>query len=179
MTSVAHPPTKGYRTLRLPIGAHEYDRFLTDRSYAKARLHELYEDYPELFPAAFPWGYALYGFTDPSCKQPLRCRRLRLQETQEVFMVAPAFVMPYMSGRVEEVDKALFLMRFHVPCWAIAYVFGRDAMYWYRLQQGLGRFSLVGTTVKTAEHLPTDLVADEKHSWLQGQRVSIAISASP
>jgi hypothetical protein len=44
-------------------------------------------------------------------------------------MVAPAFVMPYMSGRVEEAEKALFLMRFHVPCWAIAYVFGRDAMY--------------------------------------------------
>jgi len=57
-----------------------------------------------------------------------------------------------MSGRVEEVDKALFLMRFHVPYWAIAYVFGRDAMSWYRLQQGLGRFRLVGTTVKTPEH---------------------------
>ena len=177
MTSVAHPPTKGYRTIRLPIGVHEYDRFLTDRSYAKARLHDLYEDYPELFPAAFPWGYALYGFTDPSWKQQWRCRRLRLQETQEVFMVAPAFVMPYRSGRVEEAEKALFLMRFHVPCWAIADVFGRHAMYWYRLQQGLGRFSLVGATVKTAEHFPKDLVADEKQSWLQGQRVSIATTA--
>ena len=82
-----------------------------------------------------------------------------------------------MSGRVDEVEKALFLMRFHVPYWAIAYVFGRDAMYWYRLQQGLGRFSLVGTTVKTPEHLPQDLVADEKHSWLQGQRVYIATTA--
>jgi hypothetical protein len=45
------------------------------------------------------------------------------------------------------------------------------------LQQGLGRFSLVGTTVKIAEHLPKDLVADEKHSWLQGQRVYIATTA--
>ena len=57
-----------------------------------------------------------------------------------------------MSGRVEEVDKALFFMRCHVPYWAIADVFGRDAMSWYRLQQGLGRFRLVGTTVKTPEH---------------------------
>ena len=47
-------------------------------------------------------------------------------------------------------------------------------MSWYRLQQGLGRFSIVGTTVKTAEHLPQDLVADEKHRWLKGPRVSIA-----
>ncbi len=91
--------------------------------------------------------------------------------------MAPASVMLYMSGRVDEVEKGLFLMRFHVPYWAIAYVFGRDAMYWYRLQQGLGRFSLVGTTVKTPAHLPQDLVADEKHSWLQGQRVYIATTA--
>jgi hypothetical protein len=55
MTIVAHPPTKGNRTIRLPIGEHEYDRFLTARSYAKARLQALYEDYSELFPAAFPW----------------------------------------------------------------------------------------------------------------------------
>ena len=177
MTTVAQPPTKGYRTIRLPLAEHEYERFLTDRPYAKARLQELYEDYPELFPEAFPWGHALYGFTDPSSKQHLRCRRLRLNETKEVFTVAPTFVMPYRSGRVEEVEKALFLMRFHVPCWALAYVFGRDAMYWYRLHHGLGRFSIVGTTVQTAEHLPKDLVADEKQSWLKGQRVSIATTA--
>jgi len=174
MITVAHPPTKGYRTIRVPLAEHEYERFLSDRTYAKARLQEIYEDSPALFPEAFPWGYALYGFTDSSWKQQLRCRRLRLDATQEVFTVAPAFVMPYRSGRVDAVEKALFLMRFHVPCWAIAYVFGRDAMYWYRLHQGLGRFSIVGTTVKTAQHLPTDLVADEKHSWLKGQRVSIA-----
>jgi hypothetical protein len=178
MTTVAHPPPQGYRTIRLPLSEHEYERFLSERPYAKARLQALSEDAPELFPAAFPQGYALYGFTEPSEKQRLRCRRVRLEATQEVFTVAPAFVMPYMSGRVEFVEKALFLMRFHVPCWAIAYVFGRDAMYWYRLQHGLGRFNLVGTTVKTAEHLPQDLVADEKHSWLQGERVYIATTAA-
>jgi hypothetical protein len=86
--------------------------------------------------------------------------------------------MPYMTGRVPDVDHALFLMRFHVPCWAIAHVFGRDAMYWYRLEQSLGRFSLVGTTVKSPEQLPKDLVADEKHSWLKGERVYIATTAA-
>jgi hypothetical protein len=50
-------------------------------------------------------------------------------------------------------------------------------MSWDRLEQGLGRFSVVGTTVKRAERLPTALVADEKHSWLQGERVSIATTA--
>jgi hypothetical protein len=62
-------------------------------------------------------------------------------------------------------------MRFHVPCWALAQVFGRDAMFWYRLEQSLGRFSVVGTTVKAPERLPQDLVADEKHSRLDGEKM--------
>ena len=151
MTTVAHPPKKGYRTIRLPLAESEYDRFLSDRSYAKARLDELYEDFPELFPDAFPWGYALYGFTEPSIKQGIHCRRIRLEHGQAVFTIAPAFVMPDMTGRTQEVDDALFLMRCHVPCWAIAHVFGRGEMYWYRLEQSLGRFSIVGTTVKNPE----------------------------
>src|SRR5687768_11921577 len=178
MATVAHPPKKGYRTIRLPLAESEYDRFLSDRAYANARLDELYEDFPELFPDAFPWGYALYGFTEPSIKQDIRCRRIRLEQGQAVFTIAPAFVMPYLTGRTQEVDDALCLMRFHVPCWAIAHVFGRDAMYWYRLEQVLGRFSIVGTTVKTPERLPKDLVADEKHSWLKGKRVYITTTAA-
>jgi hypothetical protein len=178
MATVTHSPKKGYRTIRLPLDESEYDRFLSNRAYAKDRLNELYEDFPELFPDAFPWGYALYGFTEPSIKQDICCRRIRLEQGQAVFTIAPAFVMPYMTGRTQEVDNALFFMRFHVPCWAIAHVFGRDSMYWYRLKQGLGRFSIVGTTVKSPEHLPQDLVADEKHSWLKGQRVYIATTAA-
>ena len=50
-------------------------------------------------------------------------------------------------------------------------------MYWYRLEQGLGRFSVVGTTVKRPEALPADLVADEKHSRLNGKKVYIATTA--
>src|SRR5215468_2627718 len=120
MTTVAHPPKKGYRTIRLPLAESEYDRFLTDRSYAKDRLEELYEEYAELFPEAFPWGYAFFGYTEPSMKQQLLCRRIRLEQGRTVFTIAPAFVMPYMTGRTQDVDHALFLMRFHVPCWAIA-----------------------------------------------------------
>ena len=174
MTTVSHPPRKGYRTIRLPLGELEYDRFTQDRTYAKSRLEELYEDHPALFPEAFGWGYALYGFPEPSIKQHLRCRRLRLEQGGAVCTVAPAFVMPSMSGRTDDVDKAVFLMRCHVPCWAIVEVFGRDPRYGYRFEQGLGRFSVVGTTVKQADRLSTDLVADEKHRWLKGERVYIA-----
>ena len=178
MTTVTYPSTKGYRTLRLPLARYDYDDFVSDNAFAKERLEELYGHYPDLFPEDFEHGYVLYGYTPASSKLDLRCRRLRLAANDVVYTVAPGFVMPYMSGYVDDVSNALFLMRFNVPCWAIAHVFGHDVMYWYRLEQGLGRFSVVGTTVKSPEHLPHDLVADEKHSWRGGERVYVATTAS-
>jgi hypothetical protein len=50
-------------------------------------------------------------------------------------------------------------------------------MYWHRLERSLGRFSLVGTTVKDPERLPPHLVADEKHTTLAGQKVYLAATA--
>jgi hypothetical protein len=35
----------------------------------------------------------------------------------------------------------------------------------------------MGAMIKRAQHLPADLVADEKHSWLNGQRLYIATTA--
>jgi hypothetical protein len=140
MTTVAHPPKKGYRTIRLPLAESEYDRFLTDRSYAKDRLEELYEECAEWFPEAFPCGYACFGSTEPSIKQPRLGRRMRLDQGRTVLTIAPACAMPDMTGRPHDVDQALCLRRLHVPCWAMAHVFGRDAMSWYRLAQGRGRF---------------------------------------
>ena len=46
-------------------------------------------------------------------------------------------------------------------------------MFWYRMECGLGRFSVVGTTVRTAT-LPEHLLADEHHQVLDGQKVYIA-----
>ena len=56
-------------------------------------------------------------------------------------------------------------------------MFGRDPLYGYQLQQGLGWFRVMGTTVKAPEQLPQDLVADEKHSRLDGEKSYIATTA--
>jgi len=81
----------------------------------------------------------------------------------------PNIRVPYRAGRTEDVEKGLCLMRFHVPGWALAPVFGCDVLYGYRWEQGLGRFSVVGTTVKEAERWAHDWVADEKQSRLEGR----------
>src|SRR5512146_4346 len=46
-------------------------------------------------------------------------------------------------------------------------------MFWYRLECGLGRCSVVGATVRRAG-LPEHLVADEHHQGRDGQKVYIA-----
>ena len=134
-------------------------------------------DHPELFPAAIQQGYQLHDILPPSKKLPdLRLRRIKLTapEAAGVVYVAPAFVMPYMTGYTEAVEKALFLRRFGVPFWGLTYVFGHDDAYWERLELRLGHNSLVGTTVKRADHLPTDVLADEKHTRLNGEKVYVA-----
>ena len=51
-----HDPFSFAVLSRLPLAESEYDRFLTDRSYAEDRLEELYKEFAALFPDAFPWG---------------------------------------------------------------------------------------------------------------------------
>lgn len=175
-----HPPHNGYKghkTIRFPIDEHQYSDFLHDRQRARAYLDDLLLEHSEIFPAEMSHGYSFNGFTEVSAKLGLRQRRVRLCTTGHVFTLTPSFVLPYMSGRTEEVEKALFLLRFHVPYWALAYVFGRTAMYWYDLQCSLGRLSLVGTTLARADALPGDVVADEKHTRLAGQKAYVAMTA--
>ena len=106
-------------------------------------------------------------------KQQLSMRRIKVVATGEVYQVRPDFVMPYMIGKTDEVEKGLYLRQWGVPFEALAYVFGRDENYWYRAYQGLGRFSIVGTTVRDPDSIPVHLLADEKHSWWWGERVYI------
>ncbi len=53
MSTVAHRPRRGYRTLRLPLSEADYERFMNEGEFAKVPLDELYERHPELFPVDF------------------------------------------------------------------------------------------------------------------------------
>ena len=56
-------------------------------------------------------------------------------------------------------SAANVLRREGVPFWALARVFGKDPMYWYRLEVGLGCHSIVGTTVRRASLHNADEIA--------------------
>jgi len=72
----------------------------------------------------------------------------------------------------------LYFRQFKGPIEALAYAFGHDAMYWYRLETKEGRYNLVGSTIKESEQLPSPLVADEKHTKIKGKKAYIATTCA-
>ena len=111
-----------------------------------------------------------------SKKCQLWTRRIKIKGSNRQYTIRPSFVMPYMAGKTKEVENGLFLRKFAVPYWAIAHVNGKNAMYWYRLENQLGRNSLVGTTIKDPDNLPVHILADEKHTRLVGEKHYIAMT---
>ncbi len=180
LTTLGH----GSQRICLPIARTEYERIVMDPQAFRQWLDPLIGQYPELFPAAIAQGYQLHDILPVSKKLPgLRLRRVCVAEPDKpggaVFTIVPAFVLPYMVGYTDEVEKALFLCgKFGVPYWGLTYVFGRNDSYWERLELSLGRNSIVGTTVKHAAHLPQDVLVDEKHTWLNGTPVYVATTVA-
>ena len=159
-------------TLCLPIGKDDYHALISDPGRFRAWLDRSFRCWPELFPTAFAGGYRLKDLRT-SARTGLRLRRIRLKATGESFSVRPAFVLPYMAGLSDDVQGPLFLRAFGVPFWALARVFGKNAMYWYRLEVSLGRYGIVGTTVRRAD-VPAHLLADEHHQTRDGTKNYIA-----
>ena len=168
---IATRSSRGHRTICLPIEEEDYLRIIHDPKAFRRTLDDCFRQTPELFPVNFALGYELKD-DRMSAKQQIPIRRILLKD-DSAYSIRPSFLMPYMTARTADVEGPLFLRKFGVPFWALARVFGGDPMSWYRMECGLGRFSVVGTTVRTAT-LPEHLLADEHHQGLDGQKVYIA-----
>jgi hypothetical protein len=156
----------------LPIDQDAYARLVGSPAAFRGWLDRAFREAPELFPAAFARGYRLKD-ARRSARLGIRIRRIRCTATEQTFSVRPSFALPYMTGRADDAHGPLFLRAFGVPYWALARVFGKGSMYWYRLEIGLGRNSIVGTTLRKAE-LPEHLLADEHHQPRDGVKNYIA-----
>jgi hypothetical protein len=162
--------SRGHRTICVPIPEATYQQIIDDPRAFRRTLDDCFRRMPELFPRNFQ-GYQLMGHR-VSAKQGVTIRRILLKD-KTAYSIRPSFLMPYMTARVADVEGPLFLRKFGVPFWALARVFDGDPMFWYRLECGLGRFSVVGTTVRKTE-LPKHLLADEHHQPRDGQKVYVA-----
>ena len=172
----AHP--RGSKTICLPFDQPSYPALVRDPAAYRHHIEAQYAAHPELFPSAMEHGFELHDLRPASVKLGLQQRRIKIKATGEVYSVCPSFVMPYMVASTQEAKNALLLLGFGVPYWVLTEIFGHNDMYWYRLAASIGRASIVGTTVKHPENLPKDLVADEKHTSLKGEKAYIATTAS-
>lgn len=149
---------------------------MTDPKAFRTWVDENIARSPELFPPAIAEGYHLHS-TRGSVKLPgITLRRIELKASQEIFTIAPSVVMPYMTCYTDDVEKALCLLRFGVPYWALTYVFGKNDMFWFRQFCHFGSCSIVSTTVKDLEKLPKDLLADEQHIYINGEKAYVAMT---
>jgi hypothetical protein len=163
---------RGCCTICLPIGKDDYLALIESPVEFRLWIDAAFRELPELFPEAFSQGYLLKD-SRVSKKLGLPLRRVECKATGQSFTVRPSCALPYMAGWTDDVSKPLFLRRFGVPFWALAFVFGKGPSYWHRLEVGLGRNSIVGTTARQVD-IPQDLVADEHHQTREAHKVFIA-----
>jgi hypothetical protein len=173
--AIATRSSRGNRTICVPIPEEVYSQVVNDPQQFRRTLDECFRQMPELFPKNFAEGYQLKD-DRRSAKQDVSIRRIVLNDGLS-YSVRPSFLMPYMTARTKDAQGPLFLRKFGVPFWALARVFGHSPMYWYRIECGLGRFSVVGTTVRQAV-LPEHLLADEHHQTLDGRKVYVATTVA-
>jgi hypothetical protein len=122
-------PTRG-KSICVPFDSEaHYAACVPDPESFRQHLRAVCGQHPELFPASIGAGVVLHD-KRWSVKQQVMLRRRELKAPDEVFLVRPSFLLPYMVGRTEAVEKALSLRHWGVPCDALVYVFGRNAMYW-------------------------------------------------
>lgn len=162
------------RTIVVNIGQEEYENIFDKAENFREMLDQNIQEFPELFPPEIRAGYFM---RDKRRAKKLDIGIRRITTGSITYSIRPSFVTPYLTGFTQEVSSGLFLRKFSVPFWALAEVFGKDPMYWYRMEKSLGVNNIVGTTIKDPEKIPRQLVADEKHSKLKGKKVYIATTA--
>ena len=170
---------KQSKTIVLPVEMPHYCHLVKDKREFRLFLDHMIAQLPELFPEAITVGYHLHDKRASKKLEGVVIRRIKLVQSDEtnkaqVYSIVPSAVLPYMSGLTDEVEKALFLLRFGVPFGALTYVFGRNDSYWYRQSCHFGRYGIVETTIQDKNQIPDHLLADEKHSKINRKKCYIA-----
>ena len=122
-TTATNSITRNNRTIALNYFQETYNATVTDKTAFRKHLDEMIASYPELFPDDIADGYTLKEMRY-SKKQNVWIRRIEVNNVS--YTIRPSFIMPYMTGKTDEIEKALFLRKFDVPFWALSYVFGKD-----------------------------------------------------
>jgi len=165
--------TKGSKIIRLPISEELYPLVVEEPQKFRGWLDGLEQKYKDLFGIDIAQGYYLHDIRY-SKKLDMYYRRIRIG--QSVYSIEPSFVMPYFSGWVKDCKDGLLLYFRGSSLDSLVVCYGDNQQKWLNRVHHLGRFSIVGTTVKSKEKLPTDLSADEKITFLNGEEVYACVT---
>jgi hypothetical protein len=99
-------PVRGQKTICIPCSQRQYERAVDDPERFRKLLDRQIEATPELFPPEIRRGYRMKD-TYISRKTGWVLRRIGLRNLR-CYLVRPCFLMPYLSGRTEDVQAPLF-----------------------------------------------------------------------
>ena len=110
---------RGRTRIVIPVEEDDYEEMMSGSVEFRSRLDQIIIEHPELFPAEIQSGYKLHGPLPVSKKMPeVRMRRIRIPSAdgskEDAYTICPPFVMPYMTGYAEDVEKALLLRVYNV-----------------------------------------------------------------
>ena len=162
------------KTIILPIAEIEYHQIIDNKRLFKRKLDDLITIYPEIFPIEITNGYRFIGYSKNHDKLPVVRRIIRIKQpfnSYNDYLLHPCFILPYLKGKTLEVSQGLRLRKYSAPYHEIASIFGKNAMFWYRLETGLSSYNLFGTTIKRYSSLPLHILADEHHTKLKASKI--------
>jgi hypothetical protein len=164
---------KGIRIIRLPITELLYSETIESAYLFRHWIDGLDEKYKLLFDRDLSQGYQLHDIRY-SRKMSLSYRRISIGK--EIYTIHPSFVMPYWSGKVVDCRDGIMLYLRGTSLDNIVTCFGENQQKWLDRVNHLGRFSIVGTTVKSPDLLAESLTADEKITFLNGKEIYACVT---
>jgi hypothetical protein len=99
------PSVRGQKTICIPCSPQEYEQVVGDPEQFRRLLDRRVEATPELFPPEIRRGYRMKDVYH-SRKTGWVLRRIELRNL-ECYLVRPSFLMPYLSGRTQDVQAPL------------------------------------------------------------------------
>ena len=99
-------PVPGRKTICIPCSQQQYEQVVGDPEQFRKLLDRQIEATPELFPPQIKRGYRMKDVYT-SRKTGWKLRRIELRNL-DCYLVRPCFLMPYLSGRTEDVQAPLF-----------------------------------------------------------------------
>ena len=158
------------RTICVPFCKDTYAKDVENDKKFRHNINKIRAIHPELFVSSIHNGYRM---KNRYFSKKLRIWIRRIKIGSNSYTIRPSFGMPYLTAFTDDVKKALFLRKLDVPSWALAHIFSKNSVYWYRMESHLGKFRVVGTTINEPLNIPLHLSADEKHTRKLGEKCYI------